>query len=84
VARQVWVIALTSPPGPPDGQATGSAAERTKGEETTGRRFGRLRPKSKKHHLPNSSPTAPPVPPEGGGMSAAPDDSHPTRHIGPR
>jgi len=84
MARQVWVIPPLWPSDPPEGEAMGSAAKPTRGKETTGRRFGRLRPKSKKHRLPNSSSTAHPTPPEGGGISAAPDDPHRPRHIGPR
>jgi len=84
MARHVWMVQLSGSTDPSESEAKRATAKPAQGVGTAGARFGRLRPKGKKHRLPNSSSTAHPTPPEGGGISAAPDDPHRPRHIGPR
>ena len=78
MARQVWVIPPDRSPDSLESEVKSSAAGPTANVGATERRRGRhLKPKGKKHEPPASPSDAQPSPPEGGGISAAPD--HPRR-----
>lgn len=81
MTRHVWVIPATGSPGASGRDATGSDAEPTEGNGTTGRIFGRLRSKGKKHESPVSSSMALSSVPEEGGMTAAPDVPYQKNHV---
>jgi hypothetical protein len=82
MTRHVWVIPATGSPDASGRDATGSEAEPTEDAGTTGRIFGRLRSKTKKHESPVSSSAALSSEPQEGGMTAAPDLPHRKNHVG--
>ena len=89
MTRHVWVIPANGSTAASGRDAKGSDAEPTQGAATTGRLFGRLRSKGKKHEAPSSSSMASSSMarssvPEEGGMSAAPDVPARKDHDGPR
>ena len=81
MARHVWIASPRLSPDPGI-EATGTKGKTTGRAETTGGRVDRAEANGVMHEAPDSAPTPFTSLSEGGGISAAPDDSSTRRRQG--